>query len=104
MHWAFKRPSQGGGNAPYARDEVPPLLWRAETSCVSGSRDDTRVRTREVNVGLKFEQAKYAPIRWTAWSWRRRRGLQDPVDGDRGAPIEGIASELEAVALHQKGR
>ena len=59
---------------------------------VSGG-DDTRVRTREVNVGLKFEAA-------------------DPVDGvvveapALQEPIEraGIASELEAlVALHQKG-
>ena len=59
---------------------------------VSGG-DDTRVRTREVNVGLKFETA-------------------DPVDGvvveapALQEPIEraGIASELEAlVALHQKG-
>ena len=69
----------------------PAALLATETR-VSGG-DDTRVRTREVNVGLKFETS-------------------DPVDGvvveapALQEPIEraGIASELEAlVALHQKG-
>jgi len=67
-------------------------LALATETRVSGG-DDTRVRTREVNVGLKFEAA-------------------DPVDGvvveapALQEPIEraGIASELEALAaLHQKG-
>ena len=79
-----------GEQAKYAPYGVHVAL--ATETRVSGG-DDTRVRTREVNVGLKFEAA-------------------DPVDGvvveapALQQPIEraGIASELEAlVALHQKG-
>ena len=79
-----------GEQAKYAPYGVHVAL--ATETRVSGG-DDTRVRTREVNVGLKFEAA-------------------DPVDGvvveapALQEPIEraGIASELEAlVALHQKG-
>ena len=88
IHWTFVNPAASqGGNAPYGVH----VALATETR-VSGG-DDTRVRTREVNVGLKFETA-------------------DPVDGvvveapALQEPIEraGIASELEAlVALHQKG-
>ncbi len=79
-----------GEQAKYAPYGVHVAL--ATETRVSGG-DDTRVRTREVNVGLKFETA-------------------DPVDGvvveapALQEPIEraGIASELEALgALHQKG-